>query len=129
MANEVVLDASALIAFLAAEPGGDEVSARLDGAAMSAVNLVEVSDFIRRDGGSREDVQFFVRTLGLSVMDLDLELALDGSEFLQATRSAGLSLGDRCCLALAKRLSRPALTADRAWTRLPKLDVRVILIR
>jgi PIN domain nuclease of toxin-antitoxin system len=112
--REVVLDASALIAFLAEEPGGDKVAPHLDGAAMSTANVVEVSDFITRAGGSRLDVEYFVRTLGLSIMDLDLHLALDAGELLQTTRSAGLSLGDRCCLALAKRLDRPALTADRS---------------
>ena len=45
-------------------------------------------------------------------------------------RGSGLSLGDRFCLALAKRLDCPALTADRAW--LPVADdagVRIELIR
>ena len=32
------------------------------------------------------------------------------------TRAAGLSLGDRTCLALAAELGAPALTADRSWT-------------
>ena len=27
-----------------------------------------------------------------------------------------LSLGDRCCLALGRRLEVPVLTADRAWS-------------
>jgi bifunctional DNA-binding transcriptional regulator/antitoxin component of YhaV-PrlF toxin-antitoxin module len=31
------------------------------------------------------------------------------------TKAAGLGLGDRACLALAKRLGVPALTAERSW--------------
>ena len=31
------------------------------------------------------------------------------------TQGAGLSLGDRYCLALGTRLGWPVLTADRAW--------------
>ncbi len=32
------------------------------------------------------------------------------------TVEGGLSLGDRYCLALAKREGRPALTAERRWS-------------
>jgi PIN domain nuclease of toxin-antitoxin system len=42
------------------------------------------------------------------------------------TRSAGLSLGDRACLALAGDLGRPALTADKVWRDLPRVEVRVV---
>ena len=38
------------------------------------------------------------------------------AELRLATRTAGLSLGDRACLALAAELGAPALTADRSWT-------------
>ncbi len=46
------------------------------------------------------------------------------------TRSAGLSLADRLCLALACRLKAKALTADRAWTLVAEpLGLDVVLIR
>lgn len=42
------------------------------------------------------------------------------------TPTGGLSLGDRCCLALARRLGASAiLTADRAWSGL----AGVVLVR
>ena len=44
------------------------------------------------------------------------------------TRSAGLSLGDRACLALAQRLGQSAVTTDRAWAQLVP-DIFVELIR
>lgn len=44
------------------------------------------------------------------------------------TRSVGLSLGDRACLATAHRLGLPTLTADTAWSEL-ELDLEIQLIR
>jgi PIN domain nuclease of toxin-antitoxin system len=40
-----------------------------------------------------------------------------------------LSVGDRACLALARRLRLPAITADQEWTRLQLADVVVTVIR
>ncbi|UHD45841.1 hypothetical protein LUX29_00850 [Aureimonas altamirensis] len=43
---------------------------------------------------------------------------------------AGLSLGDRVCLAHAKLLKKPVVTADKAWSQVAtKLGVELILIR
>jgi PIN domain nuclease of toxin-antitoxin system len=48
----------------------------------------------------------------------------------ESTRSLGLSLGDRACLALAKLKALPAVTADRPWMLLdPKLEITVECIR
>lgn len=46
------------------------------------------------------------------------------------TRQFGLSLGDRCCLALALRENVPAITSDKAWLDAgPLLGVTVKAIR
>ncbi|MEV1295701.1 hypothetical protein [Pseudonocardia sp. NPDC049635] len=66
-----------------------------------------------------------VRTLGIRIEPLD---AATAAKLCPATRTVGLSLGDRCCLALAARLDGPAITADQAWTGLD-LDITVITIR
>lgn len=43
------------------------------------------------------------------------------------TRSAGLSLADRICITLARRLALPVLTADHSWLDLDLgVDVRLI---
>jgi PIN domain nuclease of toxin-antitoxin system len=44
------------------------------------------------------------------------------------TRRFGLSVGDRACLALALREQVPAVTTDRAWSKL-SVGVEVVLIR
>jgi PIN domain nuclease of toxin-antitoxin system len=57
-----------------------------------------------------------------------LEDAVLCAKLRPMTKSAGLSLGDRCCLALARRLGAPALTSDAAWVKLD-VGVAVRLIR
>jgi PIN domain nuclease of toxin-antitoxin system len=59
----------------------------------------------------------------------DASLAHDVGLLLPATRAAGLSLGDRACLALARRLGVRALTAERRWAdvaRVAGVEVRLI---
>lgn len=128
--GEVALDASAVIALIWDEPGGDVVEAQIEGAAISAVNLAEVADYLVRKGGSRDRIERAIRRLPMEVMEADFDLALDASMLLPLTRQSGLSLGDRFCLALAKRLDRTALTSDRAWSRIADaIGVRIELIR
>ena len=127
---EVVLDSSALIAMIRGEPGGDRVAKVLNGATMTASNLAEVGDFYVREGASRRDVEQAIGGLRITAVDVDLSLALDASMLFTPTRTAGLSLADRLCLALAKRTDRRAVTADRAWSRVADgIGVEIEVIR
>lgn len=123
-----VLDASAVLALLNGEPGGERVEAALAGASVSAVNLAEVLVRLRRAGVGREDCARAVACLALEVVPFDRELAAEAAELEVLTAGAGLSLGDRACLATARRRRQSALTADRAWLRLD-IGVRVVAIR
>ena len=64
----------------------------------------------------------------MQIVPFDAELAYRAGMLRSATRPAGLSLGDRACLALAERLGLPALTADRAWGAL-QVGIPVDVIR
>ncbi len=66
--------------------------------------------------------------LELTIVDFNTELAYQAGLLSPLTKGAGLSLGDRACLALAQRLGLPALTADRAWKDL-SLGIEVQVIR
>lgn len=123
-----VLDASAVLAWLRDEPGADIVTGHLDDAMISAVNLSEVHQKLAQRGVDADRAVRQLRTLGIGVEAVDVTDALAASRLWPSTRAAGLSLGDRCCLALAARLQAPAVTADTAWTGLD-LDVEVISIR
>jgi PIN domain nuclease of toxin-antitoxin system len=120
-----VLDSAAVLAVILEEPGADHVAPLLPGAKVSAVNLDEVTAKLR-DLGMPESTVVTV----LSGLQIDEDAAL-ASGFLQpATRRAGLSLGDRACLALAAALGVPAVTADRSWAGVAEaIGVQVTPIR
>lgn len=124
----IVLDASALLALLFREPGAERVAASLEQAAISAVNLAEVLGRLIRDGRPLAEAVSRLAALGLEVVPLDAERAAAVAGLEPLARPAGLSLGDRCCLALALERGVPALTADGAWLRLAH-HVRVELLR
>jgi ribonuclease VapC len=126
--SAAVIDASAVLALLNDEPGSDRVATALTGASINAVNLSEVLGRLRRRGVSSEASATAVGCLGLDVIPFDRELAADVAELELVAGRLGLSLGDRACLATARRMRRPAITADRAWLRLD-VGVRIIAIR
>lgn len=106
-----------------------EVVDRIIGvSAISSVNLTEVVTRMLDWGVVIADIHALVRGLPCDVAPFDRELALSAGLLRSATRSKGLSLGDRACLALAHRLGVPALTADRQWAGLD-IGVEIQLIR
>ena len=124
-----VLDASALLALLNDEPGGQEVEHLLAEAAISSVNWSEVVQKSLARGVGMEGLREDMEALGLLIVPFGFEDAERAAALWSKTTQAGLSLGDRACLALASRLSLPVLTADRAWSSLQDLDISVRVIR
>ena len=125
----VALDASALLALLQQEPGADVVAALLSRCLISAVNLSEVVAKLTDHGMPAEDIRAALDGLPLDVRPFDPEAAYAAGALRRVTRGDGLSFGDRACLALANQLGLEAVTADRAWSRLPEDTARVIVIR
>ena len=110
----VVVDASALLAFVQGEEGARLVEAELEaGASCGAANWSEVAQKVLAAGRDWD----LVRAL-LTSYDLEVEpVVADDAEWAARRWRAGegLSLGDRLCLALAARKRVDALTADAAW--------------
>jgi len=126
--NSCVLDASAVIAYLHQEPGCDVLEGLLDEAAISAVNLAEVATRLIDRGASQSEARKAIEDLGIETLPFGDALAYEVAALRPVTKHAGLSLGDRACLATAKSLGVRAITADRQWSRL-RLGVQVQVIR
>jgi PIN domain nuclease of toxin-antitoxin system len=90
--------------------------------------VLDTSAVVERHGREPVGVSRLLRTIGLAFVPYDGDQAMRTAALEAATREAGISLGDRACLALAMRERCDVLTADRTWSRLG-LPVRVELIR
>jgi ribonuclease VapC len=110
----VVLDASAILAFVQEEAGADVVEgALLERARCGAANWSEVAQKVLAAARDWD----LVRALLVSY-DIEIEAVSTGDAEWAARRwrrGEGLSLADRLCLGLAERLDAEVLTADRAW--------------
>jgi len=127
----IILDSSAILAVLLQEPGQDIVKAALGGgSAVSAANVAEAMTRLVKDGMPSEQAERVLSALPMTLHALDYDLAIQAGAMFAQTRPFGLSLGDRACLALARRENLPALTADRIWLQAgPLVGVEVRLIR
>jgi ribonuclease VapC len=76
-----------------------------------------------------KDLQGLTQALGLEVRAFDAEQSMLTAQLRKDTRHAGLSLGDRACLALAKSAQLAALTADRAWAECAELGIDIKYLR
>jgi PIN domain nuclease of toxin-antitoxin system len=113
--SAVVIDASALLAAILGENGGDTVFDMLDDAAVSTVNVAEVYTYAAINELPTDAIDAFFADTGIEIAPFDQHQAVTAGRLASITRKAGLSLGDRSCLALAKTRGAEVLTADRPW--------------
>jgi PIN domain nuclease of toxin-antitoxin system len=123
---ENILDASAVLAVLQNETGKEKVEAILDESAISRVNLTEVLTKLIEKGMTIDEAKETFEDLELKVIEFDENQSLKAAELRPLTKHPGLSLGDRCCLALAIVEDLPAITADRNWASLNICKIEII---
>jgi PIN domain nuclease of toxin-antitoxin system len=129
--RNAVLDASAALAVVRDEPGADVVEEVLlqGDCSLCVVNWIEVAQRATALGLDPDPYLDMLMQAGVRFEPLILADADRAAALHAPTKHAGLSLADRCCLALAARLECPAYTADAAWNRLGDgvpVDVRLI---
>jgi len=125
---EIVLDSSAILSVVNLERGGDSVASIMPRSLVSVANEAEVITVLIRGGKSPDHAIQFVADLPYRRVDLDTLLAQRAGALWRDVKPRGLSLGDRCCLALAERENLPVLTGDRRWADL-SIGVEVRLFR
>ena len=123
----MILDASALLAYLQQEQGCSQIEQVLATAFISTVNWCEVVQKLRARAVDDRAVRENLAILGLGFISFDLQHADKAGELWQITSPFGLSLGDRACLATGLIENMPVMTADQVWQKLSlPLDVRLI---
>jgi PIN domain nuclease of toxin-antitoxin system len=127
--SRIVLDASAILALVHREPGHEKLTlALLDGALCSSVNLSEVqAKLVSRGWGSDEAWEDATSAID-ELVPFDAAQAKTCGDLITVTRSLGLSLGERACLALAITHKVPVYTTEKSWKKL-KLGIPIQVLR
>lgn len=123
--NRLVYDASAILAVIFDEPGANTVMEYLatPGGEASAVNWSEVGAKLAERGLQEAEIPSELAVFGLDIIPFDEVQANIAAGLRPTTRKLGLSLGDRCCLALARLHNARVITADATWREVPGFEV------
>ena len=132
--SKIVLDASAVLAMILKEPGGERLDVALDainqgGAdelSISSVNWCEVLTKLQRSPASLTPEELAGILSGVEVVPFERSCAELAAQL--NLRAPFISLGDRACLALASARKATAWTTDKAWTR-AKVGVNLEVLR
>lgn len=125
-ATPVLLDASAVLAYVLEQDGSETVEKVLPLGSITSVNLTEVL-YKARERGYRNDLpglQLRLVRTGLTVVDVTEADAGQAAELIANSRSKAkpgddsLSLGDGICIAVAIRLKALLVGDDRYWETL-----------
>lgn len=128
--STVVVDASAILAAILGESGGDAVFDMLEDASVGTVNVAEVYTYAAINALPTDAIDAFFADTGIEIEPFSQQQAITAGELASVTRKAGLSLGDRSCLALAKLRNAEVLTADRPWQQVASaIGSKVTLLR
>ena len=122
-----IIDASTLLAFLHAESGSDIAATWMQDATMSAVNYAEVLQKLVDDEDEKKMLDGILSSFNVSIVDFDREQASHVASIFKAA-SKGISIADRACLSLGRKLALPVVTGDQAWASLD-LGLEIVMFR
>jgi ribonuclease VapC len=124
----ILADASAILAYLNFEPGGEAVAKQLENIAITSVNLAEIVTVLMLRGVKKDWIESRVYRVFGNILPFDRKQAQLAGSLCVLTHQHGLSLGDRACLAAALIQDTKVFTADTAWTKV-KIGIDIVLIR
>ena len=126
MTIATLLDASAILAWLWAEPGSDAVDRAfcVGDVGCTAANWAEVVAKVVASRGEWGLAEAALMGRGLVIVPVDVDDAVEAGRMSMAHPTA--SLGDRLCLAAGQRLLATILTVNRQWAG---VSPAVVLIR
>ena len=137
----ILLDASALVILILKQKGWSAVEKILESGNVltTPTGLAEAFNVcrIRQTGFSRSEIWITLEFLGLTIEPLTGDDAIEIA-FLQEhahqvaekhNHLGSLSLGDACCLAVAKRLGAVVVASDRFWDLLKIQGVEIHQLR
>jgi ribonuclease VapC len=126
--RKVVLDASAVLAWVLRERGAETVERMLPVGVIPAANMTEVLYRAPERGHRMPPAQLEVHLIakGLAVEPVTGQdscraavLIRHSRDNRQDAKDRGLSLGDGLCIAVAERLGLPIAGGDTAWAEVP----------
>ncbi|PWR00295.1 type II toxin-antitoxin system VapC family toxin [Leucothrix pacifica] len=128
--SKVVLDTSAVLAYLFDQTGAEKVAPILESGAavISSANYAETVSKLFDLKMPSEAIQTTMDNLEMECIALSEQQAFIAGELRLASKAYGLSLGDRACLALGIETGYAIYTAAKAWAKVP-VECEIILIR
>lgn len=124
----VVIDASAILAILQDELGGEYAYTQARGALLSTVTYSEVLVKISDKGLPIDRFVRLLAKLELMLVPFGEAEARAAAAIRPQTRGYDISFGDRACLSLALERGLPLLNCDHDWAKLD-LGIELWMIR
>jgi PIN domain nuclease of toxin-antitoxin system len=125
----MILDASALLAFLQNEPGAERVHELIHCCSISTVNWSEVVQKLIKHDPDAANIRPVLEESGLHIVPFSIEQAELCALLWTPGKNLGLSLADRVCLQLGMLTGEVVLTADKVWNELQIPEIKVEQIR
>jgi ribonuclease VapC len=126
--NDIILDASAIIAVINHEPGADRVVTVANGAVISSLIAAEVATWLALRDIAENEILATFDDFNFRIEPFDRTRAIAAGLLVAKTKPRDLSLADRASLALAIELGFSVMTADRAWREVD-IGVEIQLFR
>ena len=130
MNEKCVLDSSAVLALIMWESGSIVVKEIINHSIVSTVNVAEiVAEMNIKLGANPSDAMDAICSLVGEIVPFDLKQATLAGSLKKTTKSLGLSLGDRACIALGVIYNAKIYSADKIWDKIKEPNCQIVIIR